>query len=177
MAAVVPQHEVDRRYGLVREAMARDGLDYVIVSGNEYSGFEGAVTYMAGFVIVHRYAYVLLPREGEPSIVEASEHLAAGEDVGLFLEDDGDDGEALDGFRAHRFQADQAIDGDFERAGDEQLDLFRCQAGTFGLDDDLGLNKIRKNIELGGARDVEAVAENYNGQHQHHAAESERKMD
>ena len=32
----------------VREAMARDGLDAVIVSGNEYSGFEGAVTYMSG---------------------------------------------------------------------------------------------------------------------------------
>ena len=79
MAAVVPQHEVDRRYGLVREAMARDGLDYVIVSGNEYSGFEGAVTYMSGFVIVHRYAYVLLPREGEPSIVFPREATYVGE--------------------------------------------------------------------------------------------------
>jgi Xaa-Pro dipeptidase len=79
MAAVVPQHEVDRRYGLVREAMARDGLDYVIVSGNEYSGFEGAVTYMSGFVIVHRYAYVLLPREGEPSIAFPREATYVGE--------------------------------------------------------------------------------------------------
>ncbi|HEV2592959.1 MAG TPA: M24 family metallopeptidase [Gaiellaceae bacterium] len=79
MAAVVPQHEVDRRYGLVREAMARDGLDYVIVSGNEYSGFEGAVTYMSGFVIVHRYAYVLLPAEGEPSIVFPREATYVGE--------------------------------------------------------------------------------------------------
>ena len=32
----------------IREAMARDGLDAVIVSGNEYTGFEGAVTYMSG---------------------------------------------------------------------------------------------------------------------------------
>src|SRR6185503_20800575 len=79
MAAVVPQHEVDRRYGRVREAMARDGLDYVIVSGNEYSGFEGAVTYMSGFVIVHRYAYVLLPIEGEPSIVFPREATYVGE--------------------------------------------------------------------------------------------------
>ena len=31
----------------IREAMARDGLDAVIVSGNEYTGFEGAVTYMS----------------------------------------------------------------------------------------------------------------------------------
>ena len=47
----------------------RDGLDAVLVCGSEYSGFEGAVTYMSGFTIVHRYAYVLLPVEGEPAIV------------------------------------------------------------------------------------------------------------
>src|SRR3954471_825982 len=51
--------DVERRYANVREALARDGLDAVIVSGSEYSGFEGAVRYMSGFVIVHRYAYVL----------------------------------------------------------------------------------------------------------------------
>ena len=36
MGSVTPQDEIDRRYGLIREAMARDGLDAVIVSGNEY---------------------------------------------------------------------------------------------------------------------------------------------
>jgi Xaa-Pro dipeptidase len=71
--------EVDRRYGLVREAMARDDLDAVIVSGSEYTGFEGAVTYMSGFVIVHRYAYVLLPLEGEPTIVFPREATYVGE--------------------------------------------------------------------------------------------------
>ena len=75
----MPQEEIDRRYGLIREAMARDGLDAVIVSGNEYSGFEGAVTYMSGFTIVHRYAYVLLPLEGEPSIVFPREATYVGE--------------------------------------------------------------------------------------------------
>jgi Xaa-Pro dipeptidase len=76
---VTPQAEIDRRYRLVREAMARDGLDAVIVSGNEYSGFEGAVTYMSGFVIVHRYAYVLLPLEGDPAIVFPREATYVGE--------------------------------------------------------------------------------------------------
>ena len=71
--------ETERRYGLVREAMAREGLDAVIVSGNEYTGFEGAVTYMSGFVIVHRYAYVLLPLEGAPSIVFPREARYVGE--------------------------------------------------------------------------------------------------
>ena len=61
--------EVTRRYENVRAAMARDGLDAVVVCGSEYTGFEGAVTYMSGFTIVHRYAYVLLPLEGEPTIV------------------------------------------------------------------------------------------------------------
>src|SRR5258708_9300365 len=82
----MPQDEIDRRYGLIREAMARDGLDAVIVSGNEYSGFEGAVTYMSGFVIVHRYAYVLLPLEGEPSIVFPTEARYVGEHGTTWIE-------------------------------------------------------------------------------------------
>jgi Xaa-Pro aminopeptidase len=59
--------------------MARDELEAVIVSGNEYTGFEGAVTYMSGFVIVHRYAYVLLPLEGDASIVFPTEARYVGE--------------------------------------------------------------------------------------------------
>jgi Xaa-Pro aminopeptidase len=79
VAAVIPEQEVARRYGRIREAMGRDGLDALVVSGNEYTGFEGAVTYMSGFVIVHRYAYVLLPLEGEPSIVFPREATYVGE--------------------------------------------------------------------------------------------------
>jgi Xaa-Pro aminopeptidase len=75
----LPQEEIERRYRLVREAAARDGLDAVIVCGNEYTGFEGAVTYLSGFVIVHRYAYVLLPVDGEPAIVFPSEARYVGE--------------------------------------------------------------------------------------------------
>jgi Xaa-Pro aminopeptidase len=76
---VIPQSEVERRYANIREAMARDALDAVIVSGNEYTGFEGAVTYLSGFVIVHRYAYVLLPLEGDASIVFPTEARYVGE--------------------------------------------------------------------------------------------------
>ena len=61
--------EIERRYGNVREAAARDGLDAVVVSGSEYTGFEGAVRYMCGFRILHRYAYAVLPVEGEPAAV------------------------------------------------------------------------------------------------------------
>jgi Xaa-Pro dipeptidase len=65
--------ELERRYARVREAMARDGLDAALVCGTEYTGFEGQVTYLSGFQIVHRYAYVLLPLEGEPTIVFPAE--------------------------------------------------------------------------------------------------------
>jgi len=75
----LPQGEIERRYRLVREAAARDRLDAVIVCGNEYTGFEGAVTYLSGFVIVHRYAYVLLPVDGDPAIVFPSEARYVGE--------------------------------------------------------------------------------------------------
>jgi Xaa-Pro aminopeptidase len=70
---MVSRDEIDRRYGLIRDAMAEEQLDAVLVCGSEYTGFEGAVTYMSGFVIVHRYAYVVLPKEGEPTIVFPSE--------------------------------------------------------------------------------------------------------
>jgi Xaa-Pro aminopeptidase len=84
---VVKRAEIDRRYALVREAMAEEHLDAVLVCGSEYTGFEGAVTYMSGFVIVHRYAYVILPREGEPTIVFPAEARYVGEHGQCWIED------------------------------------------------------------------------------------------
>jgi Xaa-Pro dipeptidase len=75
----LPRAEIERRYARIRAAAERDGLDAVVVCGNEYTGFEGAVTYLSGFVIVHRYAYVLLPVEGDPAIVFPSEARYVGE--------------------------------------------------------------------------------------------------
>jgi Xaa-Pro dipeptidase len=65
----VAVNEYERRYEAVREAAAPAGVDAVVVAGSEYTGFEGAVRYLSGFRILHRYAYVLLPVEGEPAIV------------------------------------------------------------------------------------------------------------
>jgi Xaa-Pro aminopeptidase len=79
--------DVERRYRNVREALARNGLDAAIVAGSEYTGFEGAVTYLSGFVIVHRYAYVLLPVEGDPSIVFPSEARYVGEHGTTWIEE------------------------------------------------------------------------------------------
>ena len=49
--------------------MDRDHLDAIIVCGNQYAGFEGAVRYVSGFEIVHRYCYVILPLHGEPTLI------------------------------------------------------------------------------------------------------------
>ena len=71
--------ELARRYANVRAAMAEHDLDALVVSGSEYSGFEGAVTYLSGFQIVHRYAYVVVPADGEPFVVFPSEARYVGE--------------------------------------------------------------------------------------------------
>jgi Xaa-Pro dipeptidase len=79
--------EIEHRYAGIRAALERDGLDAALVCGNEYTGFEGAVTYLSGFQIVHRYAYVLLPREGEPAIVFPSEARYVGEHGTSWIEE------------------------------------------------------------------------------------------
>lgn len=69
-AATLPSNaEIERRYRNVRAVMDNKGLDALVVCGNQYAGFEGAVRYMSGFEIVHRYVYVLFPLDGEPALV------------------------------------------------------------------------------------------------------------
>ena len=71
--------ELEWRFANTRRAMAEHDLDALIVSGTEYTGFEGSVTYMSGFQIVHRYAYVVLPADGDPIIVFPTEARYVGE--------------------------------------------------------------------------------------------------
>ncbi len=87
MAATEVTGEIERRYARVREALQRDDLDAAIVAGSEYTGFEGAVTYLSGFVIVHRYAYVVLPVDGDPAIVFPAEARYVGEHRTTWIED------------------------------------------------------------------------------------------
>jgi Xaa-Pro dipeptidase len=63
------QKEIERRYKNIRSALEREGLDALIVCGNQYAGFEGAVFYVSGFEIVHRYVYAVIPAKGEPTLV------------------------------------------------------------------------------------------------------------
>jgi Xaa-Pro aminopeptidase len=67
--------------------MAEHELDAVVAAGSEYTGFEGAVRYLSGFLIVHRYAYVALPREGAPAIVFPAEARYVGEHGRCWVEE------------------------------------------------------------------------------------------
>ena len=126
----LPKNEIERRYRLVREAAARDGLDAVVVCGNEYTGFEGAVTYLSGFVIVHRYAYVVLPVDGDPSIVFPSEARYVGEHATTWIEE-------------------QVF---VDRPGDWLADKMRGkQVGVYGLD---YVMAVRDYAALGDACDL-----------------------
>ena len=62
------QQEIARRYRNIRAAMTEYGLDGLIVSGSEYTGFEGAIRYMSGFHLLHRYAYVHGAAAGRPGV-------------------------------------------------------------------------------------------------------------
>ncbi len=70
---MVSSAEIERRNRNLREAMAREKLDALVICGNEYTGFEGAVRYLSGFEIVHRYVYVLMPLEGDLRLIFPSE--------------------------------------------------------------------------------------------------------
>ena len=69
----VPPGEIDRRFQLLRQRMAEEQIDAVLVCGNQYAGFEGAVRYYSGFEIVHRYVYVLIPLAGDASLLFPAE--------------------------------------------------------------------------------------------------------
>ena len=79
--------EIARRYANARAAMAAHDIDMLLLCGSEYSGFEGAVRYMSGFRIVHRYAYVLLPASGAPITVFPSEARWVGDHADGWIED------------------------------------------------------------------------------------------
>ncbi|HEV8047889.1 MAG TPA: M24 family metallopeptidase [Terriglobales bacterium] len=81
------QLEIDRRYKNIRTAMQRAGLDALVVCGNQYAGFEGAVLYVSGFEIVHRYVYAVLPLEGDPTLVFPREARWIGDKVKPWVKD------------------------------------------------------------------------------------------
>ena len=152
MGADVTSAEVERRYEKVREALARDGLDAVIVSGSEYSGFEGAVRYMSGFLIVHRYAYVLLPLEGDPSIVFPTEARYVGEHGTTWI----DEQVFVDAPGA--WLRDRARDRGWQRVGAYGLD-YVMTVRDFGVLAEGGPELVPYDVEFDLARAVKSDEE------------------
>jgi Xaa-Pro aminopeptidase len=81
------QQEIDRRFKNIRAAMEGEKCDALIVCGNQYAGFEGAVRYTSGFEIVHRYVYVLIPLSGDPVLVFPREARWIGDKKAPFLKE------------------------------------------------------------------------------------------
>ncbi len=141
--------ELERRHTNVRAAMAEAGLDALIVSGSEYSGFEGSVTYMSGFQIVHRYAYVLLPAEGDAQIVFPTEARYVGRHETAQLEQVFHD-------RPGEHLAATISDRGWDRVGVYGLDYIMTVRDYQALD---GLELVRWDEEFDLARAVKSDAE------------------
>ncbi len=79
--------EIARRYSLIRERLGHDDADALVVAGTEYTGFEGALRWVSGFRMVHRYAYAVIPRDGDPFMVFPSEARWVGAHGEAWIED------------------------------------------------------------------------------------------
>jgi len=141
--------ELERRYANVRAAMEEHDLDALVVSGSEYSGFEGAVTYLSGFQIVHRYAYVVVPADGDPFVVFPTEARYVGEHGTTPLEQIFQD-------RPGEHIADRARGSGWRRVGVYGLDYVMAVRDYRALD---GLELVPFDVELDLARAVKSDAE------------------
>jgi Xaa-Pro aminopeptidase len=141
--------ELARRHENVRAAMAEHELDALVVSGSEYTGFEGAVTYLTGFQIVHRYAYVVVPAGGEPVAVFPAEARYVGEHGTAQVEQV---------FAAHPGEeiAARARDAGWRRVGAYGLDYVMTVRDYRAL---AGLDVVPFDAEFDLARAVKSEAE------------------
>ena len=153
--------ELQRRYANVRAAMAEHDLDALVVSGSEYSGFEGAVTYLSGFQIVHRYAYVVVPAAGEPCVVFPTEARYVGAHGTAEIEEVFRD-------RPGEHIAGRARDAGWKRVGVYGLDYvmtvrdYRALEGVelipFDVEFDIA-RAVKSEVELASVRDSVRINE------------------
>ena len=144
--------ELKRRFANMRAAMAEHSLDALIVSGSEYTGFEGSVTYMSGFQIVHRYAYVVLPADGDVTIVFPSEARYVGEHATALIEQ-------VFHPRPGEHIADQARGAGWKRVGVYGLDYIMTVRDYQPLAAVSGLDIVNFDVEFDLARAVKSEAE------------------
>jgi Xaa-Pro aminopeptidase len=141
--------ELDRRYANVRAAMGEHALDALVVSGSEYTGFEGSVTYLSGFQIVHRYAYVVVPADEDPFIVFPTEARYVGEHGTAEIEQ-------VFHERPGSYIADRAAGSGWKRLGVYGLDYVMAPRDYRALE---GLELMPFDVEFDLARAVKSDAE------------------
>lgn len=141
--------ELTRRHARMRAAMAEHDLDALVVSGSEYSGFEGAVTYLSGFQIVHRYAYVVLPADGPAVVLFPQEARYVGEHGQTSLEQ-------VFHPRPGEEIAARARDGGWRRVGVYGLDYVMAVRDYRALE---SLDLVGFDVEFDHARAVKSDAE------------------
>src|SRR5262249_34320820 len=141
--------EPARRHANVRAAMAAHELDALVVSGSEYTGFEGAVTYLSGFQIVHRYAYVVVPAQNDAFVVFPSEARYVGEHGTSELEQ-------IFHERPGELIASRARDAGWRRVGAYGLDYVLTVRDYRAL---AGLDPVPFDVEFDLARAVKSDAE------------------
>jgi Xaa-Pro aminopeptidase len=142
-------NELERRYGNVRAAMAEHELDALVVAGSEYTGFEGAVTYLSGFQIVHRYAYVIVPADGEAFVVFPTEARYVGEHGTAVIEQVFHD-------RPGEHIAERARSAGWRRIGVYGLDYVMAVRDFRALEE---LDPVPFDVEFDLARSVKSEAE------------------
>lgn len=144
--------------------MAAAGVDALIVCGSEYTGFEGALRYVSGFRLVHRYAYVLIELSGDPCKVFPSEARYVGEHAGGFIE------EQVFADRPGTWLHDHLVARGCRRVGVYGLDYIMCvrdyQALASGglevvpFDDELDLARaVKSDEEIELVRETVAINE------------------
>ena len=141
--------ELERRFANIRAAMVAHDLDGLIVAGSEYTGFEGAVTYLSGFQIVHRYAYVVVPADKDAFVVFPTEARYVGEHGSAELEQVFHD-------RPGELMASRARDGGWKRVGVFGLEYIMAVRDYRALHD---LDPVPFDVEFDLARAVKSDAE------------------
>jgi Xaa-Pro aminopeptidase len=141
--------------------MGAHDLDALVVSGSEYTGFEGAVTYLSGFQIVHRYAYVLLPLDGDPVVVFPSEARYVGEHGSARIEQVFHDrpGELIaDRARASGWQRIGVYGLDYVMSVRDYQELEALEIVPFDVEFDLA-RAVKSEDELASVRDSVRINE------------------
>jgi Xaa-Pro aminopeptidase len=69
---ILDLNERDRRYGLIRQEMAKQGLDGLVVIGNAQINQKGFVKYLTNYRSILYNLIVIFPLEGEPLLLVPS---------------------------------------------------------------------------------------------------------